>query len=116
MIKLTKSVFAQINNPVLKDETISANPTGYVNSAIQAIISIFLFVAVIYFVWHFVMSAYHMISSQGDPKKWEESQKSILYAFVGVFLVLSIFAILKFIGVVFGIEGLQTLRFTWPTL
>lgn len=116
MISLIKPVIAQINNPVLNNEDIGTNPEGYVNGAIQAIISIFLLVAVIYFIWHFVMSAYHMISSNGDPKKWEEAQKSILYAFVGIILVFSVFAILKFVGIVFGIDGLQQLQLTWPKL
>lgn len=112
-----KSVYAQIENPILTNSSeIASNPTGYVNGAIQAIISIFLLVAVIYFIWHFVMSAYHMIASNGDPKKWEEAQKSILYAFVGLVLVFSIFAILKFVGIVFGLDSLKQLQLTWPTL
>jgi hypothetical protein len=116
MISLIKPILAQIENPVLNDPTVGTNPEGYVNGAIQAIISIFLLVAVIYFIWHFVMSAYHMISSNGDPKKWEEAQHSILYAFVGLILVFSVFAILKFVGIVFGIDGLQQLQLTWPKL
>lgn len=116
MITINKPVFAQITNPVLNDPSIGANPEVYVNNIIQAIISIFLLVAVIYFIWHFVMSAYHMISSNGDPKKWEEAQKSILYAFVGLILVFSIFAILKFVGIVFGIDSLQQLQLTWPRI
>ena len=116
MISLIKPILAQIENPVLNNSNIGTNPEGYVNSVIQAIISIFLLVAVIYFIWHFVMSAYHMISSNGDPKKWEEAQHSILYAFVGLILVFSIFAILKFVGIVFGIDGLKQLQLTWPKL
>lgn len=116
MINFIKPALAQITNPSLGDPSIGTNPEGYVNGVIQAIISIFLLVAVIYFIWHFIMSAYHMISSNGDPKKWEEAQKSILYAFVGIILVFSVFAVLKFVGIVFGIDGLQQLQLTWPKL
>ena len=116
MINLVKPVFAQINNPVLNDPAIGASPEVYVNNVIQAIISIFLLVAVIYFIWHFVMSAYHMISSNGDPKKWEEAQKGILYAGVGIVLVFSLFAVLKFVGTVTGVQGLKDLTITWPSL
>lgn len=116
MITFNKPILAQITNPVLDDPSIGTNPEAYVNTAIQTIISVFLLVAVIYFIWHFIMSAYHMISSNGDPKKWEEAQKSILYAFVGLILVFSVFAILKFVGTIFGIDSLAALKLEWPSL
>lgn len=121
-MNLIKPIYATICNPLLEncDEIastgIAANPQTYTNRVLQTIISIFFLVAVIYFIWHFVMSAYHMISSQGDPKKWEEAQKSIIYSFVGVLLVFSVFVILKFAGIVLGIPGLENLQITWPSL
>lgn len=115
-MQLIKPLFA-INNPLLRDSsTIAEDPKTYVNGVLQTIISLFLLVGVIYFTWHFIMSAYHMISSNGDPKKWEEAQKSILYAFVGLILVFSIFAILKFVGFIFGIDSLVLLKLEWPSL
>ena len=118
-MKLIKSVYAAIQNPLLDNSSEITSEGGgetYVNNTIQALITIFLIVAVIYFVWHFVMSAYHMISSNGDPKKYEEAQKSILYSLVGVILAFSIFGLLKFAGALFGITALQELSITWPTL
>lgn len=116
-INLIKPAIAQITNPIIEDsDAIAKNPSNYVNNVIQAIISIFFIVAVVYFIWHLVMSAYRMISSNGDPKKYEEAQKSILYAFVGLILVFAIFAILKFAGTVFSIPGLENLTLTWPSL
>jgi len=117
MINLIKPAYAAITNPILKNsDSITANPQNYVNTVIQSIFSIFFIVAVIYFIWHIIMSAYHMISSQGEPDKWKEAQKSILYAFVGLILIFSVFAILKFAGVIFGIAGLQSLQLLWPSL
>ena len=112
---LNHRLLAEITNPVLKPG-ISSNPSGYVNNIIQTIISIFMIVGVVYFIWHFIMAAYHMISSNGDPKKWEEAQKSILYSFVGIIIIFSLFAILKFVGTVTGVPGLQQLKLTWPSL
>jgi len=60
------------------------------------------------------MSAYHMIASQGDPEKWKTAQKSILHSLIGIFLVFSIFAILKFAGTILNIDGLSNLKVTWP--
>jgi hypothetical protein len=119
-MNLLRPVYAAITNPMLGDANATINSKGggetYVNNAIQAIITIFLVVAVIYFIWHFVMSAYHMISSSGDPKKFEEAQKSILYSLVGVILAFSVFGLLKFAGTLFGITALQQLSITWPSL
>lgn len=110
-------LIADITNPVLKNsEKISSDSTGYVNNVIQSVISIFMIVAVVYFIWHFVMAAYHMISSNGDPKKWEEAQKAILYSLIGLLIVFSLFAILRFVGTVVGVPGLQNLKLTWPSL
>jgi len=115
-MQFIKPIFA-ITNPLLnKSETIAANPITYTNDVIQTIFTLFLMVGTIYFIWHVVMSAYHMISSQGDPKKWEEAQKSLTYSIVGVVVVFSIFVILRFIGIVFGIAALSDLTIKWPTL
>lgn len=116
-MNLKYRLLAQITNPAIGNaNSISSNPSNYVNNIIQSIISIFMIVAIVYFIWHFVMSAYRMINSNGDPKKWEEAQKAILYSFVGIILVFSLFAILKFVGIVTGVPGLQNLKLTWPSL
>jgi TRAP-type mannitol/chloroaromatic compound transport system permease small subunit len=118
MINLIKPIYAQIENPLLPKsyDNIASQPQVYANNIIQTIFSIFFIVAVIYFVWHFIMAAYHMIASNGDPKKWEEAWHSITYALIGLTLVFSIFAILNFVGTIFGIEGLKTLKLAWPSL
>jgi len=117
MISLIKPAYAIINNPAIKNSTgISSNPGSYVNTIVQSIITIFFIVGLFYFLWHFIMSAYHMISSQGDPEKWKTAQKSILYSLIGILVVFSIFAILKFVGTILGIQGLNNLRLTWPSL
>lgn len=112
---LNNFLLAQITNPVLSPN-IASNPTDYVNNVIQSVFSIFMIVGSVYFIWHFIMAAYHMISSNGDPKKWEESQKAILYSFVGLIIIFSLFAILKLVGTVTGVSGLKELRLTWPSL
>jgi hypothetical protein len=115
-MKLIKSVHAIVTNPVLNNQKINDNPQGYFNSAIQSVISVFFIFGLVYFIYHLVLSGYHMISSQGDPKKFEEAQKSLLYAFLGIIIIFSIFAIVKLVGTIFGIEGLGQLKISWPTL
>ena len=116
-MSLIKPIYAAITNPVLKNSSsISSNPTAYINSVIQTVISILFIFGLIYFIYHIVLSGYKMISSQGDPKKYEEAQHSLLYAFIGIAIIFSIFALLKVVGHIFGITGLESLTITWPSL
>jgi glycerol uptake facilitator-like aquaporin len=106
-----------ITNPLLPNsQEITNNPKGYFNNALQAIISIFMFVAIIYFIWHFVMGGYHFISSQGDAKKIESAKEELTYAVIGLGVVFSVFAILKFVGTVLNIPDLKLLQISWPSL
>jgi hypothetical protein len=115
-MKLINPVLAQITNPVLKNQNVTSDSNSYVNGIIQTFISLLIIVGVLYFVINFILAGYHMISSQGDPKKFEEAQKSLIYSLLGITLVFIIFAILKIIGHVFGITGLDNLMITWPSL
>lgn len=106
-----------IINPVLKNPSnIAQNPQGYTNSVIQTLISVLLIFGIVYFVYHFILAGYHMISSQGDPKKYEEAKHSLLYSIIGVIIILSVFVLLKAIGTIFGIQDLGNLKITWPSL
>ncbi len=106
-----------ICNPVLQNCNKQINsPVDYTNNVIQGIFSIFFIVAVIWFIWHFIMAGYHMINSQGDPKRVETSRTEILNAIIGLGIVFAVFAILKFVGYILGIQNLENLTITWPTL
>jgi hypothetical protein len=107
---------AVICNPVLKNCTSSTAPKTYINNVLSAVFSIFFIVAIIYYIWHFIFAGYHLIASDGDPKKWESGKNEMVWASVGLGVVFSVFAIIKFIGIVFGIPGLSNLTITWPTL
>lgn len=106
-----------IFNPLLKNgQQQVENPFIYTNNVFQAVFSIFFIVGIIYFIWHFMMGAYHFISQEGDPKKIETAKHQFTYAFLGLGIMFVVFAILKFIGYITGIKGLDTLVLPWPTL
>jgi hypothetical protein len=110
-------VQAVISNPVVNNGINQATaPQDYFNSVLSAVISIFFLVGIVYYIWHIVFAGYHLISSEGDPKRWESAKLEIIYATVGLFAVFSIFAILKFVGTVLGVTGLENLQIGWPTL
>jgi len=116
MISLIKPAQAIIRNPVLPDDTSVTKPKIYFNNVISTIFSIFMIVGVLYFVWHFVMAGLRLMDSRGDPKKLESAREELLNAFIGLGAVFAIFAILKFVGTIFGLEGLRQLQIPWPNL
>ncbi len=106
-----------IFNPLLKNgQQQVENPIIYTNNVFQAVFSIFFIVGIIYFIWHFMMGAYHFISQEGDPKKIETAKHQFTYAILGLAVMFVVFAILKLIGYITGIKGLDTLQLIWPTL
>lgn len=106
-----------IFNPLLKNGEQQVNlPLLYTNNVLQAIFSIFFIVGVVYFIWHFMMGAYHFMAQEGDQKKIETAKHEFTYAFLGLGVMFTVFAILKFIGFITGIKGLDTLVLPWPTL
>lgn len=106
-----------ITNPLLKNaEQQVTDPTGYTNNVLQAVFSIFFLVAIIYFVWNIIMAGYHLISTEGDEKKLTTAKNQATYAVLGIAIVFIVFALMKFIGTVTGITGLENLQITWPTL
>lgn len=116
MINLIKPVYAVVTNPVLINQKINENPKNYVNGVVQSLISVLFIFGVIYFVYHFILAGYKMISSQGDPKKYEEAQHALLYSLIGIVIIFSVLALLKLVGYLFGINGLGKLEITWPTI
>jgi hypothetical protein len=116
ILQIAKPVYATICNPVLTNCSSSETPKAYFNSALQGIISIFFLVGVIYFLWHFIFAGYHLIATNGDPKNFETAKNELVYACVGLLVVFSVFAVLKFVGIVVGIPGLESLQIAWPTL
>lgn len=113
---IVKPVYAAICNKLIDADcsgTQTSNPQAYSNKIVQAVIDIFLIVGVVYFIWHFLMAGYHFMSSRGDAKKLEEAKNEITFSFVGIFIVFSLFAVLKFVGAVFGID---ITNISWPSL
>jgi hypothetical protein len=69
---------------------------------------------IVYFCWFIFMAAFHMIDSWGDTKKIEDSKREFTYGFLGLTVLFSLFAILKLIGHIFGLKGLDNLQLQLP--
>jgi len=106
-----------IKNPLINNPEIQAgDPTTYTNNVLSTVFSIFFIVATVYFIWHFIMAGYHLISTEGDPKKLTTAKDQITYALLGIVVIFCVFAVLKFVGTVLGITGLENLEIVWPSL
>lgn len=106
---------AGIYNPALKTPgNQTADPVGYTNTVIQSVFSMFMVVGVLYFAWFIFMAAFHLIDSQGDSKKIEDSKKEFTNGMIGLVTLFSLYAILKLIGTIFGLTGLEGLVLKLP--
>lgn len=115
---MIKQALAQsIYNPVVQGGlTQVQSPQAYFNNVIQTVFTIFFVVGVIFFVWHFVFAGYHFIASEGDPKRIETAKNEITYALIGLMVVFSVYAVLKFVGYILGVTELSNLSIPWPNL
>jgi len=112
---ISNHLLAQINNPALRNPNSQSDP-AFISTVIQNIFGIFTVVGILYFVWHFIFAGYHWIASAGDAKKIEEAKNEITFSMVGLGVVFIVFAVLKLIGTILGIQGLDTFQISLPTL
>lgn len=107
----------QIVNPILTNGLNQMTaPKIYFNNVLQTVFTIFFIVAIIFFMWNFIFGGIRFINSSGDPKNVETARIQITNAFIGLAVIFSLYAILKLVGTVFGITGLDTLTIPWPNL
>ena len=70
--------------------------TVVVNPAIQVLLG----VAVLYFVW----GIFVFVRNSDNPEKRQEGGQHILYATIGIFVMVSVFGIMAFIQSSFGLK------------
>ncbi len=115
-MNIVKSVHAITNPIITNSQAHLANPEGFFNNALQAVIGFFFLVGTIYFIWHIVMATYHFMASEGDKGKFQEAKSELTNAVIGIAVLYSIFALLKLIGDLFGVDGLNVLELVFPTI
>lgn len=112
---MIKPVYA-IQNPIIDNsQQWRANPEAFVNNVISSIVSFFIIIAILYFFANILHAGYLFILSKGDKNQVKEVQEKMSYSFIGIVVVFSVFALLKLLGFIFGITGLDTLQLTWPS-
>jgi hypothetical protein len=101
----------KVTNPALGStlENIlsSEGGVGYLGRIIPTFITIGLVVGVLYFVYHLLMGAIHWIISGGDKSKLQGAKDQLTNAFIGLFILFSLFAIITLIERIFAIDLLS---------
>lgn len=108
---------ATIGNPILDQPFApSDTPKAYFNSMLNVVITLFLIVGVLYFMVHGMFAGFHLMTTEGEIKKYEEARHELTWSIMGLLIVFSVFAIIKIVGTIFGITGLDGLQIQWPTI
>ncbi len=100
IILLPKGQFTPLENVTI---------SGLINAAINLI----LVVAAILFVFSLLIGGIKIILSGGAKDKTEDARRQLVNAFVGIFIIFSVYAAMNFISQFFGID---LLTFEIPTL
>lgn len=105
---LSQLLAQEINNPALPDNLRDLTGTEFFGNLIPALISFAIVIGVIFFVFYLIYGAIQWISSGGDKGQMEQAKSKISNALIGIFILLSFFAILNLVECFFGI-GLRRL-------
>lgn len=111
LLALAIPVFADdatLNFSTTKD--FEAVTTATPDSFLTGVISISLIVAIVVFLFILITGGIKWITSNGDEKKLTVARSQITNALVGLFLILSSYAILNLIELFFGIKILEGLH------
>ena len=106
---------ANINNPLLPSDW-NKGEVSFVSRLINLVLSWLLVGAVLFFFFTFILGGIKWITAGGDENKVKAARGQISSSIIGLVVVFLIFAVLKLIGYIFGIESLQELIIQIPTL
>jgi len=110
-------VLAQtLENPILEESLKGLSGVDFIKRALPFLINWLILAGFGAFLIYFFIGAYNWITSKGDKTGIEEAKKQLTNSFIGLFIIFSIFVIIKVIGWVFGIKSLEELIISLPRL
>lgn len=96
--------FEGIKNPALSSNLQALNGSGFIGRLFPMLLTVFFVVGAIIFVFVFLIGAIQWINAGGDKSQLESARDKIMQAVIGVFILLSIFAIVNLIEMFFGTD------------
>lgn len=103
----------KVYNPVLPKDLSDTSGTAFLQKILQLGVSLALVIGAIIFFFMLLVGGIGWISGGGDKSRLESAQKQITHSLIGLAILLSVFAIIKLVGSLFGID---LLKITLPTL
>ena len=94
-----------INNPLLGDLDLSG--TEFFSNMVSSLVTLFFIAGVVIFVLILLISAINWITSGGDKAKATVAREKMFNAFIGIFILFIIFAIVQIVGALFDIDLLR---------
>ncbi len=101
MFKL--EVYAQTINNKAIGPLGKLDPASFLSKLLPALIALGFVIGAIVFIFYFLFGAVSWITSEGDKMKVEQAKNKITTAIVGLFVLLTLFAILNLVERFFGI-------------
>lgn len=114
---LPQKAFAITNKFIPQNSSYNySDPVGTIGNIIKTAVSLFITVAVIYFLIYFLLAGINFITSEGEKATLETAKKQASYAVIGLSVVFFTYVVLKLIGIVFGLDDLKNFIITVPTI
>ena len=103
------NLLADVSNPLAPKLSPSSggNAIFQFSEVLKVIINVMFMVGIVIFVVYFLIGGIQWITSSGDSKSVEKARNTVIQAVIGLVVLLSLFAILKLVELVFGISILQ---------
>ena len=96
-----------ITNPALDPSIQNLTGEGFLQNFLPRFITVALIIGVVVFLFILIIGAIQWISSGGDKAAIETARSKIINALIGLFILLSVFAILALLSSFFGLNLLQ---------
>jgi len=105
----------RIHNPFLKSslQSSSENSPLVISTVIHTLISLLFIGASLTFLFILLINGLHWMTAGGDQEKLKEAKGKMTSALIGLGIILSVFAIMKLIDSLFGVN---LLKFSIPRL
>lgn len=100
----------EIYNPVigrLGEWTSPEDWPGVISGFFKVMIMLMIIIGIITAIGYFIIGAYTWMSAAGDKSRLQEAQHRLRDAIVGLLIIFSLFAVLRLLGEVFGIDLLK---------
>jgi len=96
-----------VYNPVLPSKLSDTSGPAFLQNILQLGIKLGFVIGAIIFFFMLISGGIKWISSAGDKTRLEGAQKQITHALIGLAILLSIFAIIRLLDYIFGVNLLQ---------